>query len=700
MWKPVRAFILSALLACAFNGTSQSRKLQSQAVTLKRVIEREHYSPRPVNDAFSASLYDEFLERIDPYKLYFTADDAKQLSVFRQQLDDELNGSQWNFLDKFLLLYKERLKKTDTLVNTLLQKPFDLTVAEKLALTPDSLHYAANDQQFKLKWQKWLKYQTLDFLAGICEMRRGDAKSCLQYEPQAREKTKAAELRNIKKTLQHPSGYENYIASIYCETIANLFDPHTAYMPKTEKEAFETQMGAEGLYFGLSVMENAKGEIELAQIMPGSPAWKSGELNPGDIIVQLAWEGKEPINTDGASAEEISGILDQANTSRLDITVRKADGVVKTIPLVKEVIHNDDHVVKGFILKGERSIGYIYLPAFYTPFEGSGESSCANDVAKEIVKLKKENIQGLILDVRYNGGGSMQEALNMAGIFIEDGPLALLKGKDAKAITVKDMNRGTIYDGPLLLLVNGQSASASELLAAVLQDYNRAVVAGGNTFGKGTAQVILPVDTSRTGKGSVITDMDPQHGYVKLTVLKFYRVNGSTTQHQGVKPDISLPEIFDELDYSESLMPNALAADTTKRNQYYKPLTALPVSVLKQKSESRVAAIPAFEKLRQAGALLKKQQNAETGMVPLKWSEYFTGFHASIPSAPGTATADKPIAGKYEADNTLFDKQKINTNAFEQTLNNQWKQRLLYDIYIQEACNILNDLILLTGKQN
>lgn len=696
MWKPISVLILFLALACAVNSHAQSGKFQSQAITLKRVIEREHYSPRPVNDAFSAKLFDEFFQRIDPYKLYFTADDEKQLLVFRQQLDDELNGRQWKFLDKLLPLYKERLKKADTLINAVLQKPLDLNVAEKIALGADSLRYAVSEQQLKQKWQKWLKLQTLDFLADICELKKGDAKTCVQYEAQAREKAKAAELRTIKKILQHPSGYENYVASIFCEAMANLFDPHTAYMPKTEKEAFETKMGGDGLYFGVSVVENEKGEIQLAQIMPGSPAWRSGELNQGDIILQIAWEGKEPITTDGASAEEISDLLDQS--TNLNFTVKKADGVVKTVSLVKEKAHNDNNVVKGFILKGERRIGYIYLPGFYTSFEETSIASCANDVAKEIVKLKKENIQGLILDVRYNGGGSMDEALDMAGIFIEDGPLALLKDRAGKTTTLKDMNRGTIYDGPLLLLVNGQSASASELLAAVLQDYNRAVVAGGNTYGKGTAQIILPVDTSRSWKETApIPGYNPEYGFVKLTTEKFYRVNGSTTQYSGVKPDIELPEIFDELDFSESATPNALQPDTTKRNNYYKPLSPLPVSALKQKSQGRVTAQPAFEKLRQAGIVYKKQTAAAKGIVSLKWSDYFTVVHSNQPTVNPN---EKPAPGKYEADNTSFDKEKITSNSFEQMINSQWKQRLLYDIYIQEAFNILNDLIQLTAKPN
>jgi carboxyl-terminal processing protease len=700
MCKPVCATLILCLLIVSFTAFSQGKNYRSQVITLKRIIEREHYSPRPVNDNFSADLFDQFMERLDPYKLYFTADDAKLLSAYRNQLDEELNGRQWAFLDKALPLFRERMKKADTLINTILQKPLDLNVPDKLGFSADSLKFAANEQQWKQKWQRWLKFRTVEYLAGICDASKGDVKTCLQYEPQAREKTKAAELRSIKKLLQHPAGYDSYMVSMFNETMTNLFDPHTSYMPPAEKEAFETGLGTEGLYFGLSVIENEKGEIELAQLMPGSPAWKCGELNQGDVIVQLAWEGKEPISTEGATAEEVSDILDLDNHTKLDVTVRKTDGILKTVSLVKEKISNDDNMVKGFILKGEKRIGYIYLPGFYTSFEGGNVSSCANDVAKEIVKLKKENIQALILDVRYNGGGSMQEALDMAGIFIEDGPLALIKDKAGKTTTLRDMNRGTIYDGPLLLIVNGQSASASELLGAVLQDYNRAVVAGGNTFGKGSAQIILPVDTNRLGNFGSRGGPVPEHGFVKLTVQKFYRVNGTTTQHQGVKPDIILPEIYDELDYAESSFKTALPADTTARNKYYKPLSPLPLAALKQNSSSRVAANPLFEKLRQAGAMLKKQEEAAHGLVPLKWSDYYTSFHKAFPMPDREEAKKNAAAAKYEVDNTAFDKQQLGANPTGTYMNTQWKQRLLYDIYVHEAWNILNDLIQLTNKPN
>lgn len=524
--------IVLAIVYPGFTNSQSTYKIQKQVILLKRTIELNHYSPRPVDNHFSEQLFDKFLARLDEDKQFFTPADFNELLPYRSQLDEELNGKGWQFFDKLISVYKSRLQKKDS------------AIAKK----------------------------------------------------------KEAQLlhRHIRKVLDHPSGYENYLAAIYCDVLANSFDPHTEYMPLEEKQDFDASLGTEGYYFGFSLEENENGDTEIGRLMPGSPAWKSGDLNKGDVITKIGWEGKEQVEVAGIEPDELSELLDGSNTDKLQITVRKANGIEKTTSLIKEKIDNEENNVKGYVLKGPESIGYIYLPDFYTGHEGSN-GSCANDVAKEIVKLKKENIRGLILDVRYNGGGSLQEALDMAGIFIDAGPLSMIREKSGKIISLKDMNRGTIYDGPMTLLVNSQSASASELLGAVLQDYNRAVVVGSTTFGKGSAQVIFPVDTSNLPLASRNTE----YGFVKITISKFYRVNGRTTQHAGVTPDVALPDIFDGMNYHEAALPAALPSDTIKKNAYYTPLLQLPLGSIVEKSDARVNHNKKFQLIRKYNMMLK-----------------------------------------------------------------------------------------------
>jgi carboxyl-terminal processing protease len=474
--------------------------------------------------------------------------------------------------------------------------------------------------------------------------------------------------RVARKTLHHPSGFENYVASLYCDAIANLFDPHTEYMPLEEKQDFETSLDKKGYYFGFSLEENDNGGAQIGRLVPGSPAWKCGDLNKGDVVTRIAWKGKQPVDVSGLRASEISELLNSADTAELHLTVKKQDGIEKTVALTRAKIDNEENNVRGYLLKGNIPVGYIYLPDFYTAHESSS-GSCANDVAKEIVKLKKENIAGLILDIRYNGGGSLQEALDMAGIFIDAGPLVMMKDKSGKIISLKDPNRGTIYDGPLTLLVNGQSASASELLSAVLQDYHRAVIVGSTTFGKGSAQIIMPVDTNTSVPFS---SRSTEYGYVKVTTSKFYRVTGRTTQHAGVTPDVVLPDIFDGLNYHEAALPSALTADTINKNNYYMALPVLPLNVLAAKSKSRVDADVNFALIRKYSTMLKEGKDADSTFD-------FTSLRK-------TTTA-------YAVTVNAFDSSMLKSDAYHEDLTNQWIQKISSDKYVEEAYHILNDLI-------
>ena len=286
------------------------------------------------------------------------------------------------------------------------------------------------------------------------------------------------------------------------------------------------------------------------------------------------------------------------------------------------------------------------------------------------MKLKKENIQGLILDLRYNGGGSMEEALDMAGIFIDEGPLSLIKDRTGKVVSLKDANRGTIYDGPLLVLVNGQSASASELLSAVLQDYNRAIIAGGNTYGKGSGQIILPVDTSRSTIGIRTENKNPEYGFVKVTVNKFYRVSGGTTQHQGVKPDIQMPDVFDELDYRESAAFHSLPADEVKRNAYYKPLALLPIDKLKIKSEARTKHNASFAEVKKIAHLLLEDRRRDSSIVSLKWTDYVKNLQA-VPDTKAEFKKLEQPTSIYVVENSVLDNEKFKSDAYQQ-INLNW----------------------------
>ena len=346
---------------------------------------------------------------------------------------------------------------------------------------------------------------------------------------------------------------------------------------------------------------------------------------------------------------------------------------------------DDDNKVKSFILKGENTVGYIYLPAFYQDWESTNEglNGCANDVGREIIKLKKENINGLIIDVRYNGGGSVNEATELAGIFIDAGPVAQEKERDAKVNTLKDINRGTVYDGPLVVMVNGQSASASELLAGTLQDYNRAVIVGSPTYGKATMQVVLPMDTTVTRE--TITQKHTEN-YLKVTVAKLYRVTGTTAQFKGVKPDIIIPDILDAYTTKEADEPNALKPTTIAANRYYTPYTPMPLKTSLQGIQNSVDTGKYFDAVK--AFIATSRQKKDLKDIPLQINDAIAEMNTATKEAE-PLIAQSNISKKFTVQNTSDESARLKADKNLGDQNDEFSRRVAADAGISVAYDVL-----------
>lgn len=678
---------------------AQLPALQQKAIVLKRMIELKHYSPKPVDDSFSVAVFKKIIEETDPRRIFFTSVEFKQLQSFSTSLDDELQGKGWGFFDQFSAAYKNALMRADTLAGKTLQKPFDFSVNETITSSKkDNFNFEADNTALASRWSGRLKLQVM---ARIYDAATSDSTKKISFkdalvsmEASTREKVKLSEKKAIKKILDFPGGYDAFVSEVYLNAIASCFDPHTNYFSPREKENFQAQLSTEAFSFGIGLDENEKGQVVISILVPGGPAWKSGELHEGDELLSLQWEGKEAVDMTGASLEEVYDVLDQSSHDRMVFKFRKADGATVLVLLRKEKIENEENIVKGFMLKGEKKIGYILLPGFYTEWGNESGSGCANDVAKAIIRLKKENIDGLILDVRFNGGGSVGEALEMAGIFIDEGPLSSIKNKDGKQITLKDPNRGTIYDGPMALMVNGQSASASELLAATLQDYNRALIVGSETYGKATAQRMFSLDTI-----SNLAAPAENKEMVKITFAKLYRLTGGSAQFNGVSPDVMLPDAFDALEFREKFSKYALSPDTGKRNSYYKPLPSLPVSELAVRSAARVTTSDAFREVKKFIEEGKKLYTVTTRTIPLKWDQ-FEKWIKENETDEGILNKEEAPTKKFTVENHAGDKELFQNNAYAKEVNEVWLKNIAGDIYIEEAFSVLLDLINLQKAAN
>ena len=570
-------------------GQSQSllQKASSDAYLITRMADKFHVKPKVVNEEFSSEVYKEVLKRMDNSRLLLTKEDLNKLEPYRYSLHKEILGKKTGFLQLIINIYSERLQQADTMAENILKLPFKYSIAERYTVIEDSTH-TENVAAMRLKLYKKLKYTVASNVALVvkdCKDPIKQKKLIDSADNLFRKKTLNAFRLTIQKEQQSPGGIPQLICNDYCKSIAGIYDPHSAYMTITDRENFEGQIGKKNMVFGFNLEEDEEGNISINNLQPGSAAFKSGRLNKGDKIIAIQWEGAKPIDVSKASAEEIADILEQNNHAKATLTIVKQDGTKRQVELAKEKETEDagDNKVKSYLLKGDKTIGYISLPSFYEDWEDKVSiNGCANDVAKEILKLKKENIDGLVLDLRYNGGGSVNEAVDLAGIFIDAGPIAQIKTREAKPFTLKDMNRGTIFDGPITLLVNGFSASASELLAGALQDYNRALIIGSPTYGKATGQRILPLDTTIDLHKEIVDTTSPS--FLKLTLMQVYQVSGNTAQFKGVIPDIILPDATDAYDKKEKNEPFAIPANKTDANKYYIACKPLPLSMLQEKA--------------------------------------------------------------------------------------------------------------------
>ena len=668
------------------------QKAATDAFLVTRMAEKFHIQPKNLDKEFSSNVFTTLLKKMDNDKIFFTQEDIKQLEIFRYKIDDEIVGKKTSFIELFAKLYTQRLQQADTIITNISKQKFNYNLPEKYTVTEDT-SFAVNSVSAAIKLYKNIKYASalsVSFLVKELNQKSINKQFVDSLEPVFKKKICDVFKRNIQKDLQYPGGVQQLICTEYCNAIATCYDPHTAFMTMTERENFESQVGKKNMVFGFNLQENEDGEVAINNLMPGSPAFKSGMLNKGDKITSIQWEGAKPIDVSNASIQEISQMLSTSNHSNATITFTKSDGTKRQVTLGKELATDDveEDKVTSYLLKGNKNIGYISLPSFYEDWENENSiNGCSNDVAKEILKLKKENIEGLILDLRYNGGGSVHEAVDLAGIFIDVGPIAQMKLKDPKPFTLKDLNRGTIYDGPLTVLINGFSASASELLAGVFQDYNRALIVGSTTFGKATGQRVLPIDTTINIKE--YKDKEINGNAIKLTLSQVFQVSGKTAQFAGVIPDIILPDATEAYNRKERNEPFAIPAKNIEANKYYLPLKPLPIEMLKEKATEYEKADLHFNEVRKYIATKKISQQKVDVSLKLEDIIKLKNIDEDDENEMEEVKTDTTQNIIYTVNNNSFELQRINANENLKTINESFKNHLLKDSYVKMAYKLL-----------
>ncbi len=679
----------------AFINAQQFNTAVKNAFIITRMAEKFHVQPRQLNDEFSSNIFDQLLKQLDEDKIFFTTGDISELSKYKFDLDDQIKKRQETFLSAITKIYSDRISRVDTMIDNICKYPFNFSLPEKITSEEDS-SYPSNEKALRLKLYKNLKSSALDNILdddSIITLNSSQKKKYMDaLEPIARLKAKKSFKHSINLILQGAGGIQQYIGDEYCKAISVCYDPHTEYFPLSEKEDFESQIGRQQMVFGFTCKEDDDGSVKIETILPGSPSFKSGQVNKGDKLLSIQWEDKLPIDVSSGGLKQLYEVMGMSNHDKATLKIKKQDGSERSVILFKEKMESDNEAnkVKSFLLKGIKTVGFISLPSFYQDWEdeSAGANGCANDVAKEILKLKKENIEGLIIDLRYNGGGSMQEAIELSGIFIDVGPVGMEKGKDAKMVTLKDVNRGTIYDGPLMIMVNGYTASAAEMLAGTLQDYHRAVITGTPTYGKATAQVILPMDTTISFEkdiSKIKTD-----SYFKVTVSQLYRVNGTTAQAKGVQPDVFLPDMLEVHPQRESGNSYTLISLPVEGNKYFKPYPANDLDNLRTLAQQKIDGSSYFRRLKNYIDFEKADEKEEVSL------QFSVAMDKEKKALQKNVSADSVIIEKapYTIENNVFEKKQLEVNDKLKEMNDQWTKFLSKDPYLQ----IAYDMILLMIK--
>ena len=659
-------------------------------------MDLKHYQPLKWDDSSSERLYQHWINTLDGEKLFFTEEDLSKLKHFSHELDEELNGKGWAFFDQSLSLFKKRVNQTDSIIRALLKKPADFSPQESGEWP--YLKHATNTAASIDRWRKYLKWRILEKIAAQFDNKNKDLNKVLLSdlstpEITAREKTLQQEISYLAGLTGKEGSFENEKGNQYLDAIAWCYDPHSNYMNLKEKTAFESIVNAKEYTTGIQLGTDDKGESVVEYLQPGGSAWRSGKIHKGDALIKVAVGGVETVIDEMKEEDDPETLLNGVTPAEVTITIKTVTGELKTVQLTREKVSEESSVVKSYVLHGQQNIGYIQLPGFYSRETDEIEADkqgtkqevgCANDVSKEIIKLQRDTIKGLILDLRFNGGGSMWEAMQLSGIFIDYGPVASVKGNDGKVHFLKDPNRGTIYDGPLLILVNAASASASEFTSAVLQDYHRAIIVGGTTYGKGTAQLVMPLDTVAEKISSGMED------FVKVTESKFYRVDGSTTQWKGVEPDIELPDLYALDEFREKSQQSALKPDLSKAG-IYTALNPIPIAALKKKSAERVASSKYYQSVNSFSAMLKSRIRQQ--IIPLQWkafAEEYISIHAMYKHFQEAKEAGTL---QFKVSNNSFDeKQVASATDRTQSVNATYLKNVEEDKDVEEAFQILTDL--------
>lgn len=704
--------ILIAVASCSFTNksfeTNDKDKLLLDLITY--VLERGHYEPKDINDKFSANVFEDFIDILDPTKRYFLADDIQEFEKYKYQIDDQIKNTDITFFNLVYQRLMKRMEEAKGVYAEVLKEPFDFTKDENINIDYAEVPYAKNRRELKERWRKQLKYNALGVYDNKVKIRRtatsgagseGDGSVSVdidvsKLDPAQQElkdmtlaEVEQASRETTKNTLDE---FFDFVADLerkdwfvqYINTIVDEFDPHTFYFAPEEKDKFDISMSGKFEGIGARLQKKPEG-AKVVEIISGGPVWQAKSLEVGDEILKVGQNGEEPIDIVGMRLDDAIKLIKGPKGTRVDLTVRKVDGTVDVVSITRDVVELEESYAKSAtVIKEDLKYGLIHLPKFYVDFDDYSERNAATDVAKEVERLKEAGAEGLILDLRDNGGGSLKTVVEMAGLFIKDGPVVQVRSSGKRKEVHEDKDERIQWDGPLVILVNELSASASEILAAAMQDYKRAVVIGSKqTFGKGTVQNVIPLDNI------VRSNEHGNLGAIKITTQKFYRINGGSTQLEGVKSDIVVPDRYSYIDLGERDQENPLGWDRISPADYETWDGYIDYDATIAQSNARLAKNPQVKLIEENAKWLKAQQD-ETE-VSLNYNKY-SGRQEKNKEKSNYFKTLSDYDSKLTFQSLKYEEELFTQDPILREKRNRWHQDLAKDVYVEEAINVLQDL--------
>jgi carboxyl-terminal processing protease len=659
---------------------------------LVRSIENSHFEPKPLNDQFSEDVYNLYLKRLDYNKRFLLQSDVDKLSEFKTKIDDQIKAGNYTFFDLTNEILKERVGEIKEFYQEILDKPFDFSINETIDLDEENREFQKNKKDLKAFWHKSLKYEAL---TRIHDQERkqekasedNDTLTILSFDEMEAKARKNMLKSNDRFFDRMEKWTRDDLKEIYLNSITAVYGPHTGYFPPKDKANFDISMSGQLEGIGAQLQER-DGFIRVSSIVPGSPSYLQGELEEGDLILKVAQENGAPVDITDTRIDEAVKLIRGKKGTKVILTIKKLNGLIKDITIVRDVVVLEETYAKSAVIENDGvRVGYIKLPKFYADFNKSGGRSAADDVEKEIAKLKTEKVDGIILDLRGNGGGSLRDAIEMTGHFIEQGPVVQVKGRYTPAEVMKDNDKTVSYDGPLVVMINQFSASASEILAAAIQDYDRGIILGSSSsFGKGTVQRFFELDRYLTAGASQYRPL----GAVKITTQKFYRINGDATQLKGVESDIVVPTQYAYFDMGEKEQEFVMPWDEIDAvdHSIWKP--KYDESEVISKSQERIRSNELFKKIDENAKLLKSQTD-ET-IISLNYDS-FSSNQAMLDAqddAYEQIMKDAPV--QLDVKNLQVDVRSFEADSVKTEINEKWLKNLKKDVTLEEAVFVIKDM--------